>query len=228
MGNYVNLQYSIVKKKINDHRKNLKRTRYILDEKLLADIIKNHLSDYKESKLEYVYFISTLINSFYSTRMGGDRLYEVAKYISKYKNVQNIKSVIKIINKASQEKFLIKYANIDKESKKFKAYSFLSKYYAIHNRIIYHNGEFSEFPICDNRVEKQLKRIIHSVKNDNKKYYSDVFVEKMKHFKIQDIKSYDKLYNMLCIIAEEINHTKRKNQVPANLTTVDKYFWSFE
>jgi len=225
MENFVNLQYCIVKKKINNHRKRLKRTRYNLDEKLLVDIIKNHISDYKKSKLEYVYYISTLINSFYSTRMGCDRLYEVAKYISKYKNVQNIKSVIQIIDKASEEKFFVKYA--DKESKKFGAYSFLSKYYAIHNRILFNNGNFSDFPICDNRVEKQLKIILHSVKNNNKHYTKD-FIEEMKVFKIKDIKSYSKLYKMLCFIKEEINRTKPKKQPNASLTTVDNYFWSFE
>lgn len=225
----IDLTYKNVCEKIKEVEKNIAKTRYALDESILKNIIPKHKEDYLKSDLEYVYFVSTLINSFYSTRMGNDRLYIVAEYISQYRNIRKLDQIIKIINEKNINKFQLK--NVDKEIKKpksFKAYSFLSKYYAIHNRMLKHNGDYSEFPIFDGRVEKCLKQIIHNVKENKNTNYSKKFVDKMKVFYIKDIYNYEKLYNMLNLIVEEINITKPQKAIPLNLTNIDRYFWSFK
>ena len=60
--------YELVIKKL----KNIKsKERYNVEQ----DILKKYINKekYLSSEFEYVYMISTLINSFYSTRMGADR-----------------------------------------------------------------------------------------------------------------------------------------------------------
>lgn len=67
--------YELVIKKL----KNIKsKERYNIEQ----DILKKYINKekYLSSEFKYVYMISTLINSFYSTRMGADRLYAVIYY----------------------------------------------------------------------------------------------------------------------------------------------------
>ena len=157
----LSLKYNNVIKKIKKYSNNLKDTRYNLDEKILENIIPKHKQDYLDSNLEYVYYISTLINSFYSTRMGNDRLFIVAKYISEHKNIDSLEKITQLIEEANNKPFKIKNKknkknekNEKNEIKYFKANSFLSKYYAIHNRILFNNNKYSEYAILDSNVKK--------------------------------------------------------------------------
>lgn len=228
MGNQnTDLDYNDVCKALQKIKENLENTRYKYDEIILQKCIDEE--KYLKSDFEYVYYISTLINSFYSTRMGNDRLYEVAKFISEKQNIDTLEKVIGIINEAQDTGF--KYTKKEKKDGKiitkeihFRALSFLTKYYAIHNRMICHEGEYSDLVILDSNVETNIKNIIDVVKKDNPPKYSKEFKNKMKTFFKKDIKDYRKLYEILTAILNEINRTK-DSQKELNYTDLDKYFW---
>lgn len=220
---YLSLKYDTVIGKIKEYSDNLKNTRYNFDEKILANIIPKHKQDYLDSNLEYVYYISTLINSFYSTRMGNDRLFIVAKYISEHKNIDSLEKITQLIEEANNTPFKIK--NKKNEIKYFKANSFLSKYYAIHNRILFNNNKYSKYAILDSTVKKCIKEIIDNLNNKNSNY-SKEFQTKFKQYKKKDIDDYTKLNEMLTIICNEINKSRTSNnREMITFTHLDRYFW---
>lgn len=222
----IRLNYKEVLDVKENYKKNIKSTRYHYDEKILKEIITQHKEDYLNANLEYVYFISTLINSFYSTRMGNDRLFIVAEFISKYKGITTKDKVIEIIEDATQKPFEYKRtdSNTKEEIKKtFKASSFLSKYYAIHNRFLFHDGKYSEYVILDSAVEKCIKNIMDCAKGNHSKY-SQTFCKNIEKYKKKDLKNYKYLDEIINIICEEINREK-DGIYKVTLTDIDNYFW---
>lgn len=219
---YISLNYKDVKAK-EEYKKSIEENpRYSLDENILKKIITENKENHLNADLEYVYFISTLINSFYSTRMGNDRLHIVAKIISEKKGVTD-KNVINIIEEINKKPFEYKKGNNDKNNKTFRAASFLSKYYAIHNRFLFHDGEYSDFAILDSAVEKCIKNIIDCAKENNPKYSQD-FCKKLQKYKKKDIKNYEVLNKILKDIKDEINRAKDEDY-EITLTDIDNYFW---
>lgn len=176
------------------------------------DILKKYMNKekYLSSEIEYVYMISTLINSFYSTRMGADRLYAVAEYISKNININNLDKVISVVNGAK--------GNLCYGDKNFGAYSFLTKYYSVHDRYL-NNTNSSNYPIFDSAVEKCLKNII-----ENKKQYSTKFQDYLNKFHKKDLRDYKKFNEVIENFLAEIN----SNVSEKSLTKIelDKYFWT--
>lgn len=189
--------------------KNIKsKERYYTEQ----DILKKYLNKekYLSSEFEYVYMISTLINSFYSTRMGADRLYAVAEYISKNTNINNLDKVINVINCAKD--------NLHYKNKNFGAYSFLTKYYSVHDRYLNNTNSFN-YPIFDSAIEKCLKNII-----ENKKQYSTKFQDYLNKFHKKDLKDYKKFNEVIENFLAEINSNVSEKSLTK--TELDKYFWT--
>lgn len=176
------------------------------------DILKKYMNKekYLYSEFEYVYMISTLINSFYSTRMGADRLYAVAEYISKNTNINNLDKVITVINNAR--------GNLQYKNNNFGAYSFLTKYYSVHDRYL-SNTNSSNYPIFDSAVEKCLKNII-----ENKKQYSTKFQDYLNKFHKKDLRDYRKFNELIENFLAEINSNASEKSLTK--TELDKYFWT--
>ncbi len=215
MSDFITLNFKEIQNIIEKKRNNLFE-RYKLDEAILEKYVNK--DEYLKSDLDYVYFISTLINSFYSTRMGGHRIYAVSQFISNYNDITTLEQVINIISSSQKSKI-----QIAKNGRKFCPYSFLTKYYAIHNRII--NGcKYSEIPIYDNSVDKSLKVIIHYVKNNKNDKYSNEFVKGISKYFIKDIKNNKLFCEMIRLIRDEIDKSNYTNQ-PVTYTNVDNYFW---
>lgn len=126
--------------------------RYACDERVLGDVANSLIN--KNSKFEDVYHMVTLINSFYSTRMGGDDCYALSKILynrhgdilgamdSGDKNV--VQSVIKDQVDARE-----KHDEHGAPVLRSVAFSFTSKYFSIISRYRFHNDKF---PIYDSLV----------------------------------------------------------------------------
>lgn len=138
------------------HQELLKKTRYSIDETLLAQYINNsHI-------LHNAYFKATLINAFYSTRMGADLVYQAAKHIANHEKL--ITHIIRKdelneddltnINEFCHQK--LSRDRLDESKEDYNPYSFFTKYLAIHDRIV-NKKEESKLPIYDTLVEKVIK-----------------------------------------------------------------------
>lgn len=210
--------------------------RYIADGKLFQEYLKHD----NFSDKNYVYFISTLINSFYSTRMGADRLYATAIKFSR--NGQFIDQILKcerplnntLLNKI--KKTLCNKLHLRKTETKlrgkgneFKSYSFATKFLAIHSKYSLIGGEYiSLFPIYDGQVDivikkyklnkiEILKKFIEKFNFSNSKewltfnqYCKD---NKIKTIHLDDYTQFYKLMNLLSSSTE------------LNLSQIDRLFW---
>lgn len=189
--------------------------RYKLDSKILNEKIDaNKLSlENTDEKLEYIYYISTLINSFYSTRMGATRVYQVAKEINKKGpiKIDDIEKIIEIINGTS-----ISYENSDKE-KHYRPYSFLSKFFSLHCD--------RNLPLYDSRIENTIKLIIKCAKEPHTELYSPNFINQITNYKNTDLKDYEKFKEIVDLIREEIGTNPKNNDEKISYDKLDKYFW---
>lgn len=137
------------------HKKLANRTRYSLDEEFLDKTINN------SHDLKNAYLKATLINAFYSTRMGADLVYQAAKHIDR--NKKNIEKLIEKNTLGNEDlNFLNTFCHqklsrdkLNEDSEDYNPYSFFTKYLAIHDRIL-HKRE-AKFPIYDTLVEKTIK-----------------------------------------------------------------------
>ena len=136
-------------------------SRYIADGKLFQEYLKHDNFCDKN----YVYFISTLINSFYSTRMGADRLYATAMML--VENGKDIEKILKqeqplsdeqldMIQNISNKKLSLR--KTEGEGNQFKSYSFTTKFLAIHSKYRKGGGYISLFPIYDGQVQLVIKK----------------------------------------------------------------------
>ena len=198
------------------HKEYVEKKRYKIDENILTEQILNYGHEHHDEKI--VYFKATLINSFYSTRMGADRIYSAAIKIC------NSDLDFEKIIQEGPEKNLDKLSNfLDKvakgkeyqmDEKEPHPYSFFTKYLAIHNRILHGNTFKSQFPIYDNLVERVIK-------------HSDMYTEfcKSDDFKNnkneklgKDLRKYKNLYYT-------IKHFSEKMNFNFNFTDTDQVLW---
>lgn len=186
------------------HKKYIKyRKRYETDEDLLRKHIKEFLHEHTD--LSVVYFKSTLINSFFSTRMGADLVYNTAEKICKVEI-----DLQKIIEDGPENHLEELTSSFDKKNgpqiKNYHPFSFFTKYLAIHSKVLSTN---SKFPIYDHLVEKVIKN-------------SDLYSEftKSKDYKDsqcgRNLKKYKNLYYTLKYFSK---HTK------CDFSSLDKVLW---
>lgn len=137
--------------------------RYKLDELVLKEYVPRLV--HKNSSLEEIYIVVTLINAFYSTRMGADDCYKLARLLWKRRegimealdagDKQVVESIVmeQIISKTSynnKQKFQNnegKQENADSIVRV--AFSFTTKYFSILSRYL---DKGDNFPIYDNLV----------------------------------------------------------------------------
>ncbi len=176
--------------------KTAKGARYYNDE----DCLRKYCVNANHSDFEYVYFISTLINSFYSTRMGAEKVFEMAKYI--HQNSAMFNNIIQNNDTSCLNK-------IKKIGNKYYNYTFITKYISIHSR--YHSPDnISKFPIYDSRVQAVLANYGFVKKTSNKYRDYSVFYKKMSEIKDEFIKqnisdmNFTKLDNYFWILGEKI------------------------
>ena len=206
----------VFKKDEKNIQENQKRDfkRYTLDSEILnKNIDKNKLLiENEKERLEYIYFISTLINSFYSTRMGASRVYQVAEAINKKGpiNINDTNNIIETIND------LTIYYETNNKEKHYRPYSFLSKFFSLHGG--------RNLPIYDSRIENTIKLIINKSK-ENTELYSQNFINKIKPYKNADLKDYKKFKEIVDLIRNEIGPNKNENNENISYSKLDQYFW---
>lgn len=140
--------------KYNNHifDKNLPK-RYLADERILSSQIPKLIK--KNSSRDEIYHAITLINSFYSTRMGADDCWRLSEIL--YKKHSEIWYAILATDIA---KIDVVQSVIDAQSnaratdtRRRVAFSFTTKYFSILNRYI---GKGDVYPIYDTLVAKML------------------------------------------------------------------------
>lgn len=193
------------------HDKYSIKLRYSIDENILKKAINHYGNEHKD--IEIVYFKSTLINSFYSTRMGADLVYFAAKKICDFDldlgkiicegpTESNLDSLSGLLNKISED--AVAKAN----EKGYHPYSFFTKYIAIHNRILHGNTVKSKFPIYDNLVEKVIKHLDIYEKFCKSSDFTNVG---------KDLRIYKNLYYTIKYFAGKMNFD--------NFTDTDQVLW---
>ena len=208
--------------------------RYIADGKLFQEYLKyDNFCD-----KNYVYFISTLINSFYSTRMGADRLYATAikfarngqfiDQILKYEQPLNNTMLYKIQKTLCHK---LRLRKTEGNGNKFRSYSFATKFLAIHSKYSLIGGEYiSLFPIYDGQVDivikkyklnkiEILKKFIEKFNFSNSKEWL-TFNQYCKDNNIKTIHldDYVQFYKLMNILSSSTG---------LNLSQIDRLFWKF-
>lgn len=204
---------------------------YIADGKLFQEYIR--YDDFCDRN--YIYFISTLINSFYSTRMGADRLYATAmKFAKNGKFIEQIikqerplnNTQLKNINETLCQKLSLR--KTEGEGNQFKSYSFTTKFLAIHSKYRKGGGYISLFPIYDGQVQlvikkyklnkiEILKKFIEKFNFSNSKEWL-TFNKYCKDNKIKTIHldNYIQFYKLMNILSASTR---------LNLSQIDRLFW---
>ena len=118
--------------------KDVKNTRYSTDEKILEEYVSKYI--HENSSFEDIYTVVTLINSFYSTRMGADDCFALSKILHEnhakiweainqtqqtQQNIKLVQGIIKQQKNTKQEE----YTKQDEETKRV-AFSFTTKYFS--------------------------------------------------------------------------------------------------
>ncbi len=169
-------QKELLKSIKSAHKELVTKTRYSLDKSLLEQHINN------SHDFENAYFKATLINAFYSTRMGADLVYQAARHIA---NIHNQNLIKQIIQKNSIDEDDLNNINIfchkklsrdklNENREDYNPYSFFTKYLAIHDRIV-NKKEESKLPIYDTLVEKVIKSSDLVAGRFNLRNYSSLF-----------------------------------------------------
>lgn len=209
--------------------------RYIADGKLFQEYLKHD----NFCDRNYVYFISTLINSFYSTRMGADRLYATAMmFVENGKDIEKIlkqeqplsNEQLDMIQNISNKKLCLRdtEANLRNGGRDFKSYSFTTKFLAIHSKYRKGGGYISLFPIYDGQVQlvikkyklnkiEILKKFIEKFNFSNSKEWL-TFNQYCKDNKIKTIHldDYIQFYKLMNILSASTR---------LNLSQIDRLFW---
>ncbi len=124
---------------------NLESTRYAVDNVLLTEFVNKSI--YKNAPFENIYHMVTLINAFYSTRMGADNCYEISQILHQDNN--NIIDAVQQGDKQYVQTIVNKQLNQNGRV----AFSFTTKYFSVLSRYCY-NKDF--FPIYDSIVAHML------------------------------------------------------------------------
>lgn len=197
--------------------KDVKNTRYSTDETILQKCVPEYI--HKNSSFDDIYTVVTLINSFYSTRMGADDCFALSKILHENhakiweainQTQPNIELVQNIINTQQELK------QQDKEIKRV-AFSFTTKYFSILSRFYdYKDSNIREadkdlYPIYDSVVAKVLDYYFYD-KTNKKSHVSSC---KSKYKSNKDDKGYERY-------VEIINELK---PTPCTYKHLDNYLW---
>ena len=137
--------------------------RYKHDEEILAKFIPKSIK--VDSEFNDIYFVVTLINAFYSTRMGNDYCYALSKLL--HQNHQEIFNSIKLGKIETLQNIIDKQEN----SLKRVEFSFTTKYFSLLCRYV---KKCDEFPIYDSVVAKILDFYFYSNNKNTKKLVSNM------------------------------------------------------
>ena len=186
--------------------------RYKLDERVLCEQIKNLIK--ADSTLEDIYIVVTLINSFYSTRMGADLCYKYAKILQE--NHNDIWVCLNNRDGNEENDFDTVQAILDKCKKELPiiAFSFISKYFSILSRYLVKEDRF---PIYDNVVARMLcynnkdnyKKIHQSFNDKNYNDYANIVSKLCRAEKIKYKAIDDYLWNLGRKIEAKLTEYKR-------------------
>ena len=224
--------YDEIEKALKDEE-TYNNERYDADDIMLKNYV--DVEKIKPHNLEYIYFISTLINSCYSTRMGADRLLATAKLLE-----EEAPEINNILNKEALDnkdlKFIDGICNQKIEGVlggvKFRSYSFITKFLKIHDK---YGKTRKIFPIYDgnviavikeyklNEIEK-LETIITNSRVDNKqKKNANNILEELREIfsanankKVIDFKNYVLFYKIMSILTIVLG---------TNFHDLDQAFW---
>ena len=202
-------QKELLKSIKSAHKELVTKTRYSLDESLLTQHINN------SHDIENAYFKVTLINAFYSTRMGADLVYQAARHIEHNQN-----SIKQIIQKNSIDEDDLNNINIfchkklsrdklNENKEDYNPYSFFTKYLAIHDRIV-NKKEESKLPIYDTLVEKVIKSSDLIDGKFNLRNYSSLF--KTLNTIGKDYGGFSSIDNILWTLGRFIFQNKQKKE----------------
>ena len=192
--------FIISKKAVRTFCKSVKLApRYNVDEGVLGNFVPEQI--HEKSTFEKIYIITTLINSFYSTRMGADDCWNRAELLTKEHariwpaiHKANVKTVQYIINQ-------------QKKSKRPVGFSFTTKYFSILSR---HIAGQDIYPIYDSKVAKLLDYYFY-VKNGRRGSKHSV-----SKFNNTNVKDYESYYTMMAELVESCG---------VSYKDLDNYLW---
>ncbi len=122
-----------------------KPRRYYIDEEILEDLVPKFIK--KDSSFKDIYTIVTLINSFYSTRMGPDDCFARANLL--FDNHNKIWDAIHKLNVDMVQHII----DLQTQGDRPVSFSFTTKYFSILSRYI---AKHDIYPIYDSKVAKLL------------------------------------------------------------------------
>ena len=117
---------------------------------------------HKNSSFEDIYIVVTLINSFYSTRMGADDCYALSKILH-----DNHADIWKTIKSEEQNVILVQSIINQQQDSKRVAFSFTTKYFSILSRFVVNKDIY---PIYDSVVANVLDYYFCKNNGNNKKH----------------------------------------------------------
>ena len=232
--------YDKIKDITPDKEKQTTKTRYDADDIMLEKYITDDDTPDKFKNMEYMYHICTILNSCCSTRMGADHVYDTALAFSKHGDtIEEILKKDSPLNNKDLEKIkdtlCQKISPEDQDSKKFRSYSFATKFLAFHSEYKYYKKGDSLFPIYDSQVCTVIKKYglnkINTLeefvgnntdlKTEIKNKLITEIHELHDDYKLKNtihLDDYPQFYRLMRIlsIATEINNLKR----------LDRIFWT--
>ncbi|MBO4746073.1 MAG: hypothetical protein J5613_03325 [Alphaproteobacteria bacterium] len=122
-----------------------KPTRYYVDEQILEDLVPKFIK--QDSSFKDIYTIVTLINSFYSTRMGPDDCFARANLL--FENHNRIWAAIHNLDVATVQNII----DLQRQGDRPVSFSFTTKYFSILSRYV---AKQDIYPIYDSKVAKLL------------------------------------------------------------------------
>ena len=213
----------------------VKKNRYSTDEEILKQCVEQYIKIKPNPSRNDIYTIVTMINSFYSTRMGADDCWALSKIlhdkhveIRKAITEQDIDCVRRIIeeqDKLKQNKEIENTANNRQEDIKRVAFSFTTKYFSILSRFV---AQTDLYPIYDSvvanvldyyfyRREEEERNKEHRKGRNNKHRVSECNSANSKDYKTYvkiidglNIKPYKHLDNYLWTIGRLLSDGIRK------------------
>jgi len=140
----------------------IKQTRYSTDEKILEEYVQKHIKSNPKPSFDDIYTFVTLINSFYSTRMGADDCYALSKILH-----DNHAEIWNAITEKRQDIDLVQKIIKQQQDSKRVAFSFTTKYFSILSRFVVNKDIY---PIYDSVVANVLDYYFCKNSKDNKKH----------------------------------------------------------
>lgn len=211
-------------------------SRHVADDKILQKFIKNDDTVNKFRNKNYMYHISTLLNSFCSTRMGADRLFATAikfsdhgKFIEAILNKQKPMNDTELnrIKETLCQKLKLRKTEEKEESREFRSYSFATKFLAFHSEYL-SECKVSLFPIYDGQVKSVIVKYGLNKIATLKNFIEELgFTEKEEwlafsnychenNIKTICLEEYPQFYKLMNIISLTTG---------LNLTQLDRLFW---